>query len=373
MQKQFVIESGNFIFSKDENSFNEVLDSFKFSNEIIITTYNISKNDDSLIQSLKNLNQKQHVKLFTNIPNRFNSYFKDYHKNQAKKLIDNYIKKLDPTSFNCNIEVYFSFSNHSKIIATDSVAYIGSANFSSESKKNFEVGVLFKDGNFMNYLNNEVLPELIENSLEYYLEKEVKEIALAYDCLETIKELSVELSESFYMPIEVHGRIIGKSFRLNFLGGLSYIIDGLQNDLCEIEHHLYSLFNNIEVFEEDEDYYIEAETKLSSLNIDYILKLIDEDSLLYKIANCSEEKFIDNAIKSQNEEYGEINPEILNDNAHEMLGEFLADQQEEVEEELLMFENQIKYLYDSIQKILGLLSIYMKTNRKLNPKIDNTK
>ena len=373
MQKQFVIENGNFIFSKDENNFNEVLDSFKFANEIIITTYNISKNDDSLIQSLKNLNQNQHVKLFTNIPNRFNSYFKNYHKNQAKKLIDNYIKKLDPTSFNCNIEVYFSFSNHSKIIATDSVAYIGSANFSSESKKNFEVGVLFKDGNFMNYLNNEVLPELIENSLEYYLEMEVKEIALAYDCLETIKELSVELSESFYMPIEVNGRIISKSFRLNFLGGLSYIIDGLQNNLCEIDQHLNSFFMNMEVREEDEDYYIEAETILSSLNINDILELIDEESDLYKYINSSEEKFIEDAIQSLMEEYGEINPDSLNDNAYKMLGEFLDDQKEEVVEELLMFENQINNLYDSIQKILNLLPIYIKTNRILNPKIDNTK
>lgn len=372
MKKQFVIENGKFIFSKDENSFNEVLDSFKYANEIIITTYNISKNDDSLIQSLKNLNQNQHVKLFTNIPKRYNSYFNYYHKNQAKTLIDNYIKKLNPTSFDCNIEVFFSFSNHSKIIATDSVAYIGSANFSSESKKNFEVGVLFKDGNFMNYLNNEVLPELIESSFEYYLEKEVKEIALAYHILETIKKLSKELSDSFYMPIEINGKVIDKAFRLNFLGGLSYITDGLQNNLCEIKQYLNSFFNNIEVHEEDEDYYIEADTKLSSLNIDYILELIDEDSLIYKIANCSEEKFIENEIKNQSEEYGEINSDILNDNAHEMLGEFLFDQQDEVEEEILIFEDEINKLYDNIHEILDTLPSYVKSNSILNPEIDNT-
>ncbi|WP_214551698.1 phospholipase D-like domain-containing protein [Staphylococcus pseudintermedius] len=369
MEKQVVIENGKFIFSKDENSFKEVLDRFRFANEIIIITYNLSKNDDSLIQSLKKLNQKQHVKLFTNIPGRFESYFNDNNKKRAKDIIDNYIKKLKPSSFECNIEVYFSFSNHSKIITADSVAYIGSANFSSESKMNFEAGVLFNDSNFINYLKQEVVPELIKNSYEYYLEEEVKEIGLVYNYLKSIKRISEELSELFYKPIEVHDRIIGKSFGLNFAHNTSNITNDLQYNLCEIDQFLNSFRIDFEIIEE---YYTEIDTILSDINIDDIIKLIDEDSLLYKFVNGNEERIIQDIIQSEMEDYGEINSDTLNNQAHELLDEFLFAQEKNVKEKLLMFENQISQLYNDMNKILDLLPNYMKSKRKVNPNIDNT-
>ncbi|EIS6478276.1 hypothetical protein L0B62_001038 [Staphylococcus pseudintermedius] len=372
MRKEHVIENGKFIFSENENSFKEVLDSFKIANEIIITTYNVSKSDDSLIQSLKDLNQNQHVKLFTNIPGRFDYYFKSNYKSQAKKIINNYIEKLDPKSFNCNLEVYFSFSNHSKIIATDSVAYIGSANFSSESKNNFEAGVLFKDEHFMNYLNKEVLPGLTKKSFEYYLKEEVENVSLVYYYLETIKKASEELSDSFYMPIEVAGRTIGKSFRLKFLDGSLVNMNTFEYYLSEIENLLNCFLEDMVICEDYEDSYIEAESILSALNIIDILQLIDENSDLYKFINNSEEKFIEDAIQSEMENYGEIDPDSLNDHAHEMLSGFLKDKEEEIEKVMLMFEYQISKLYQDINKFLDLLPINMKTNRTLNPHIDNT-
>ncbi|EHL7170243.1 hypothetical protein KEI84_002177, partial [Staphylococcus pseudintermedius] len=71
-------------------------------------------------------------------------------------------------------------------------------------------------------------------------------------------------------------------------------------------------------------------------------------------------------------DYGEINSDTLNNQAHELLDEFLFAQEKNVKEELLMFENQISQLYNDMNKILDLLPNYMKSKRKVNPNIDNT-
>ncbi len=234
---------------------------------------------------------------------------------------------------------------------------------------NFEAGVLFNDSNFINYLKQEVVPELIKNSYEYYLEEEVKEIGLVYNYLKSIKRLSEELSELFYKPIEVHDRIIDKSFGLNFAHNTSNITNDLQYNLCEIDQFLNSFRIDFEIIEE---YYTEIDTILSDINIDDIIKLIDEDSLLYKFVNGNEERIIQDIIQSEMEDYGEINSDTLNNQAHELLDEFLFAQEKNVKEELLMFENQISQLYNDMNKILDLLPNYMKSKRKVNPNIDNT-
>ena len=37
---------------------------------------------------------------------------------------------------------FFNFSNHAKIVGTENIVYIGSANFSNESKNNIESGII---------------------------------------------------------------------------------------------------------------------------------------------------------------------------------------------------------------------------------------
>lgn len=43
--------------------------------------------------------------------------------------------KLNPDNLGIKTTVFFDFSNHGKIIMTDSIVYVGSANYSEESAK----------------------------------------------------------------------------------------------------------------------------------------------------------------------------------------------------------------------------------------------
>ncbi|MCC0684328.1 phospholipase D-like domain-containing protein [Clostridioides sp. ZZV14-6345] len=126
------------IMTNDEFRYSEVLDTLEKATFVRIVTYNISAESKQLIEKIENFKEDKDVVIITNIPARFKKYTSSYAKNRAKKTIANYIDKLNPEKYDANMRTFFNFGNHSKIIMTDAVAYIGSANFSDESKKNNE-------------------------------------------------------------------------------------------------------------------------------------------------------------------------------------------------------------------------------------------
>lgn len=55
---------------------------------------------------------------------------------------------------------------------TNNIAYIGSSNFSEESADNFESGFISKDADFIEFLEEEIFPWIIESSSEYKTDEE---------------------------------------------------------------------------------------------------------------------------------------------------------------------------------------------------------
>lgn len=147
MRKEIPFTSGRFIASKDELGYTEVLEKFQSAKMIRVVTYNLSKNDkiDKLFDRLQQLDAKVDIQIVTNIPSRFNYYYKttagEYLRGRAKENINTYIGKLNPSNFNAPVIPFFNFNNHGKIIGTEDIVYIGSANFSNESANNYETGV----------------------------------------------------------------------------------------------------------------------------------------------------------------------------------------------------------------------------------------
>ena len=139
-----------FVGSFGEYGFTEIVDDFENAEKILIVTYNLS--DNSLIKKLKELEQSTEISIFTNIPGRFPSYYDEDLQKRARQKIQRYLEKLHPDNLGENIHVYFSFDNHSKIIATDFSAYVGSANYSDASKNNYEAGIITQDSKFLKYL-----------------------------------------------------------------------------------------------------------------------------------------------------------------------------------------------------------------------------
>ena len=148
-------EKGKFVYCPGGFNYQEVLDDFKRAKKVRIITYNISGtgNTDPLLEQIKKLGEDVDVQIITNIPSRFETYYSsaagEAMRSRAKHNIEVYLKKLNPESFPTAFSISFNFFNHAKIIGTENIVYIGSANFSNESKQNIETGVIIEDSAFI--------------------------------------------------------------------------------------------------------------------------------------------------------------------------------------------------------------------------------
>lgn len=156
------------IMTKNEFGYLEVLEAMSKAKFIRIVTYNISEESKELIGILEEINDDKNIIIVTNIPSRFNRYTSEYAKKRANQSISRYKKILNPDNYAANIRTFFNFDNHSKIVMTDSIAYIGSANFSDESKNNNECGIIIKDKNIIKDIDDVFIRMQVDESIEYY-------------------------------------------------------------------------------------------------------------------------------------------------------------------------------------------------------------
>lgn len=64
-----------------------------------------------------------------------------------------------------SLEVYVNLENHAKLIMTDTIAYIGSQNFSDASEGKFELGFLVKDPKVIRDIENNIFTEIKNKSI----------------------------------------------------------------------------------------------------------------------------------------------------------------------------------------------------------------
>ena len=126
------------LLTQFEYGFQEVLDSFPSASKIFVTTYSLAISETAVIyEKLKTRRSDEcEVNIVSNVPRDVNEPTK----------MELYRGLLDPNSYGPNFSSFFNVENHSKIIATDQIAYVGSANFSTYTKNQIECGVLIKDG-----------------------------------------------------------------------------------------------------------------------------------------------------------------------------------------------------------------------------------
>ncbi|MBI1178719.1 hypothetical protein GC207_14900 [bacterium] len=154
--------------SHNSHGFQALLERLPKSKRVTIVTYSLDEDAQSpLLDGLRKLREDCHLTIITSIPKRFEGYFGNNPREQAKKVIEAYLENLMPGNFSCTSEVYFSFQNHAKIVVVDDVAYVGSANFTKASASNFEAGVIIsgKDeleelGRFVEVIRKGSLPLL---------------------------------------------------------------------------------------------------------------------------------------------------------------------------------------------------------------------
>lgn len=170
LMKSISINDSQAVFGKNECLYQCVLDDFENTDFIGIITYNISsKSNSRLVNALKAacMNGKNAV-IVTNIPKRYPSYYESSYALAAKRLIDSYMRQLNPQDYGMRLSPYFYFKNHAKIVMTDNIIYWGSSNFSDESSENIECGSISTDKELMKYVKETLFPYIQSNSISYY-------------------------------------------------------------------------------------------------------------------------------------------------------------------------------------------------------------
>lgn len=372
MIKEFKTQQSEFIYSKDELGYQKVLDEFPTAKEIIIITYNISEKQTFLLNCIKSACNDTKITIVTNIPNRWEKYYSDNYRELAKKKIDIYMTKLAPDYISKNASVFFDFNNHGKIIMTDTIAYIGSSNYSEESKNNSEFGFIIKDNEFITFLKSEVLPEIEMESVPYDEYNYTGLVLEANMVLSAIFNLQNELHEETY---SLHDDIDGDWFYYNEHEDTLDIktLDSIKAVLVssnEIASDIYDAVSNItdsndNNIEEINDLY-EKLWELSRLSENYIIT-----NEVYELANFEYNDYLCYLLeKDYTMEAYEDNLENCIEKASVETSDFLLELCTNARDAI---DGLLGVLKEYQEVFLELINKFSRYNiKKVNPEIDNT-
>lgn len=375
MRKEFVTQDAKFVYSKDDLGYQEVLDDFKTTSTITIVTYNLSNdNDDLLISAVRAASEHCSINIITNIPSRWETYYTANARNRAKKQIGLYLSKLSSETFRKDSSIFFDFSNHGKIMMTDSVVYIGSANYSSGSASHTEFGFISRDPKFIQYITSEVIPSMKNSALPYY----------EYDYTALLIEANVALASIYNIENELHDTVYswysntnGEGFYYNDSEAslteeiLDKVLRVIRNS-CEVSRELYDalvVINRDDKYETETDWANDIYDELRS-----IYSKIEQLSCSDELYNLSKFKIAEYVNQKLQTEYEMIAYEENLDSCIESasgdatnvvynLTQAAKPNIDELLKKIERFRNEFSYFLKIFQ---------MKETRKVNRRIDNT-
>ncbi len=372
MKKEFITTDAKFVYSKNELGYQEVLDRFEESTEITIITYNISERQNALINALKRTGEHCAINVITNIPSRWEIYYGDSFREKAKQKINLYMTKLNPEKLGIKPAIFFDFSNHGKIIMTDSIAYVGSANYSEESAKSTEFGFITEDKDFLEFIRTELLPDLQSAAIPYY----------EYDYTSLLLEANVALSAIFNIKNELHEEV----YRLHddadgewyyyeehaatlTVFTLDKIIDIIR-EACKVASDVYDAIDVITRSDEDEmtalnDLYEEV------LDISSRIEEIRGFDSLIELSEFDSNEYINEALQQ------DYSMEAYEDNLQNCIDSASGEAQGIVWELTHNARDDVDDLINELQKFCDKYAEYIEHLRKrkikrVNAAIDNT-
>jgi vacuolar-type H+-ATPase subunit F/Vma7 len=372
MKRECPIVDSKFVYTKDELAYQEVLNEISNASEIVIVTYNISEKQSYLLDCIKNANDTATIKIITNIPSRWETYWGNNPRVQARKKISVYLTKLKPEDIGNKVSIYFNFANHGKIIMTNNIAYIGSANYSEESKSNIEFGFITRDKAFLRFLLEELVPEIENISTQYYLYNHAPlliEISMGASALYKLRN---DLFGQIYILADHRGEDIfyyNRDYDLlskDTLDSINYLL----SDLVQIESDVYDAISEITNDDEqstsniNERYEFLIEYKTSVEN--FTLK-----DTIYDLARFDHNDRTSDILEH---EYGMVADEEHLDyyaqKAFDKASDELNYLTQKAEDDLKELINILDACLEDINKCIALFKTF--DLKKLNPVIDNT-
>lgn len=257
---------------------------------------------------------------------------------------------------------------------TNNVIYWGSANFSEESKKNYECGTISRDKGFIDFIQNEVIPSILDESVDYYEGNCPKYIAGIYNARAYLHNIWEELHDSSYNYYENHGDEI-EYFDINnndiswrqlkdLMEHMQEISSKLEGFTDEVDYDKYpDLYEKHEAFENK---YTECFEKFGQTICDLCYDI--EDMARYDVDNSINDILQNDYAMEAYEDNLEYCIEKASDEAR--------DTKQELVEEA---EGSIKQLLEELKKCEDKLNDYAKkliqlanADKKVNSQIDNT-
>lgn len=370
MFKERAFSNGKFVCSKEEFCYKEVVEDFTHAKRIGIITYNISTKDkDFLLKQLEQVDSECKIEIITNIPNRFETYYNSRlghtYKEKARTNINTYLKKLNPENYDVKIETYFNFDNHMKIIVTDNVAYIGSANYSNESENNFEAGTITKDKEFIKYLFKEFFEEIKEESTPYYY-NEYSELKIGLLRYINMVESHAEYFKYSFIELDPEGvecfSVEDTRYSLEDLDELQFILDEWNG--------LEALIDNMDSeIENKEDEILEIRNIYESIDTSFLREILD-DSTFYEYAESDSQKLFEQQFEKYSleayDEYLDHYTEKALEDVQEIIGELGSNSLALIKSSISKFEKYIDDLEDFMGKVDDL------SEEMVDERIDNT-
>lgn len=365
------ISDGEVILGRESMNYQIVLDDFPKAKQVRILTYNISRNQykNELINALKSIKEDADVKIVSNIPSRMPTYFStpagDSMRRSYRNNFTAYLERLKPENFQSNHEMSFNFSNHAKIIGTENILYIGSANYSDESSDNIEIGTIITDKEAINKIYEEFFFAIIEESTPYF-EDEFNVFRLFVLSMKTKFEKWLYWFDNHLVwenPV-TQIRSIHDYFKLDANGLLE-----LHSNINELNSFVVHLENT---YSEEDDYNDLVDKVLKAyetISIRWMEEFTITDSDLYEFVVFDEEDYSFDLIQNDADAYDE--------NLDTYVERAMSTTHDRYEEMRLNIENNVVFLRDQIEKVVQFLDrVHGRTldyaNKWVAQNVDNT-
>lgn len=371
MHYKVPMDNGEVVVGKDYFNYREVIKDFSNAKNVRIVTYNISKKDykNELLDELKNLSSDVDLKIVSNIPSRMPCYYNskagDNIRKNSKKNIGAYLDRLNPENFVPNTEVGFNFNNHAKIIATENIMYIGSANYSDESQSNIESGTIIRDKQAIQKIINEIFPKIMNESTPYY-----------EDDFNVFRLFAISMENKFAKWL----KWFDKELIWKREGGIKRVQEPFKFDSEDLES-LHADIEELQEFEilientyseNDEDYnelINRIMQEMKEICIEFLLDFTITDSDFFNYLVYDKDKRIDELIQND--------PDAYDENLDACIERAMDIVQVEYVDMSLAIEADIVFLRDQMALIIRFLKGVRKrtleySNRWIVEKVDNT-
>lgn len=351
------LANATFVSGEGSLCYEDVIDDFPNAKYIDIITFNISQSQNSLLEALKEAGKRNiPIRLVTNIPNRWHSYWGATARNRAKETIKIYQRKLKPESIGKLANIFFKFNNHGKIILTNNIVYWGSANFSDESVRNYECGTLSKDRHFIDYIHNSLIPCILSNSIDYYKRNYINYVAGIYSAISFIHNMFEEVHDSSYGIYEDYDTNFRPVEYFNYSSnGLTWkLLENLMETVQKFEELLSGIISELDdeydefIDDSDFEHYEEADKLIEKFRHDIDNLNNQISSICYSLedlAKFDEETY---TFRILSEDYGNV----AYDDALDYYVELSSNEAREA------YEDLIEFAKPNIDNLLLALSNY---------------